>query len=258
MTSSYPALPSRLALVTGATSGIGLACAEALHAAGARVVAAGRRADRLEALAARLGDRVLPLPLDVRDRAAVERAVAGLPAGWAEIDLLVNSAGLALGIEGAPRASLDEWQQMIDTNCAGFVTVTRALLPGMVARDRGDVVNLGSVAATYTYPGGNAYGATKAFVRQFTRNLKVDLLGTRVRSTCVEPGMVETEFSLVRFAGDAAKAKEVYQGMQPLTPIDVADAVLWCASRPAHVDVTIMELMPVAQAPGGFAVKRGK
>jgi 3-hydroxy acid dehydrogenase/malonic semialdehyde reductase len=251
-------LSSRIALVTGATSGIGLACAEALHAQGARVIVAGRREERLAALAARLGERALPLPLDVRDRAAVERALATLPAGWAEVDLLVNSAGLALGLEGAPRASLDQWQQMIDTNCAGLVTVTRALLPGMVARDRGDVVNLGSVAGTYPYPGGNAYGATKAFVHQFTLNLKADLLGTRVRATCIEPGMVETEFSVVRFSGDAEKAKAVYQGMQPLTAADIADAVVWCVTRPAHVDVTIMELMPVAQAPGGFGVSRGK
>jgi 3-hydroxy acid dehydrogenase/malonic semialdehyde reductase len=256
MPSPYPALSSRLALVSGATSGIGLACTEALLAAGARVIAAGRRRERLEALAARLGDRVLPLPLDVRDRAAVERAVAALPTAWADVDLLVNSAGLALGLEAAPRASLDEWQQMIDTNCAGLVTLTRAILPGMVSRDRGDVVNLGSVAGSYPYPGGNAYGATKAFVHQFTLNLKADLLGTRVRATCIEPGMVETEFSVVRFSGDAEKARGVYAGMKPLAPEDVADAVLWCISRPAHVDVTVLEIMPVAQAPGGFAVKR--
>jgi 3-hydroxy acid dehydrogenase/malonic semialdehyde reductase len=256
MPPAYPALSSRLALVTGATSGFGLACAEALHAAGGRVIAAGRRRDRLEALVARLGDRVLPLPLDVRDRAAVERAVAELPAAWAEVDLLVNSAGLALGLEPAPRASLDDWQQMIDTNCAGLVTVTRALLPGMVARDRGDVVNVGSVAGTYPYPGGNAYGATKAFVHQFTLNLKADLLGTRVRATCIEPAMAETEFSVVRFQGDAAKAKDVYRGMQPLAAADVADAVLWCVSRPAHVNVTVMQIFPAAQAFSPFAVKR--
>jgi 3-hydroxy acid dehydrogenase/malonic semialdehyde reductase len=257
MAPAYPALPARLAFVTGASSGFGLACAESLHAAGARVIAVGRRGERLEALARRLGERLLPLPLDVRDRAAVERAVAALPAAWAEVDLLVNSAGLALGLEPAQRASLDDWQQMIDTNCAGLVTVTRALLPGMVARDRGDVVSLGSVAGSYPYPGGNAYGATKAFVHQFTLNLKADLLGTRVRATCIEPAMAETEFSVVRFAGDAEKAKGVYAGMQPLSAQDVADAVLWCAARPAHVNVTTMELFPVAQAFSPFAVKRG-
>jgi 3-hydroxy acid dehydrogenase/malonic semialdehyde reductase len=250
-------LTDRIALVTGASSGIGLACARQLVAAGARVVAAGRRADRLEALARELGPAVLPFPLDVRDLPGLPGALAGLPAGWAEVDVLVNSAGLALGLEAAPRASLEEWETMIETNCAGLVAVTRHLLPGMVARDRGHVVNLGSVAGTFPYPGGNVYGATKAFVRQFSMNLKADLLGTRLRVTCIEPGMVETEFSVVRFGGDAGKAAQVYQGMQPMSAADVADAVLYCVTRPPHVDVTVMELFPVAQAPGAFAVHRG-
>jgi 3-hydroxy acid dehydrogenase/malonic semialdehyde reductase len=250
-------LQDRVALVTGATSGIGAACVDAFVAAGARVVAAGRRADRLQALVARNGPRVHPLVLDVRDRAAVERAAAALPPGFAEVDVLVNDAGLALGLEPAQRASLDEWEQMIDTNCKGLVTVTRALLPGMVARDRGHVVNVGSVAGSYPYPGGNAYGATKAFVRQFTLNLKADLLGTRVRATSIEPGMVETEFSVVRFGGDADRAKKVYEGMQPLSAADVADTILWCVTRPAHVNVNALELMPAAQAFSPFSVKRG-
>jgi 3-hydroxy acid dehydrogenase / malonic semialdehyde reductase len=250
-------LQDRIALVTGATSGIGAACVDALIAAGARVVAAGRRAQRLQALADRHGDRLLPLVLDVRDRAAIDAAIAGLPPAFSAIDVLVNDAGLALGLEPAQRASLDEWEQMIDTNCAGLVTVTRAVLPGMVARDRGHVVNVGSVAGSYPYPGGNVYGATKAFVRQFTLNLKADLLGTRVRATSIEPGMVDTEFSRVRFGGDEGRAKQVYEGMQPLSAADVADAILWCVTRPPHVNVNALELMPVAQAFSAFSVKRG-
>lgn len=247
----------RVALVTGATSGIGLACARKLVAGGARVIAAGRRAERLQALAGELGPALHPLPLDVRDTAAIPGALAGLPAAFAEPDAVIHSAGLALGLEPAPRASLAQWEQMIATNCTGLAALTRALLPGMVARDRGDIVTLGSVAGSFPYPGGNVYGGTKAFVRQFTMNLKADLIGTRLRVTCIEPGMVETEFSVVRFSGDAAKAAQVYQGMQPLTADDVAEAILWCLTRPPHVDVTVMELFPVAQAPGAFAVHRG-
>src|SRR5512134_959022 len=221
-------LPGQVALVTGATSGFGAATARAFAREGAHVVLAGRRRDRLEALAAELDGRALPLVLDVRDRAAVEAAVAGLAPPFDAVDVLVNNAGLALGLEPAHRASLDEWEQMIDTNCRGLVTMTRAVLPGMVARGRGHVVNVGSVAGSYPYPGGNVYGATKAFVRQFTLNLRADLLGTGVRATAVEPGMAETEFSLVRFGGDAARAAKVYEGVKPLSGADVADAILWC------------------------------
>jgi 3-hydroxy acid dehydrogenase/malonic semialdehyde reductase len=249
-------LHQKIALVTGATSGIGAACVDAFVGAGARVVAAGRRAERLAALAGRHAGRVHPLVLDVRDRSAVEAAVAGLPAGWAEVDVLVNDAGLALGVEPAQRASLDEWETMIDTNCAGLVIVTRTVLPGMVARGRGHVVNVGSVAGTYPYPGGNVYGATKAFVRQFTLNLRADLLGTPVRATSIEPGMAETEFSVVRFGGDAERANQVYQGVQPLSAADIADTILWCVTRPAHVNVNTLELMPVQQAFSNFAVDR--
>lgn len=243
-------------LVTGATSGFGLACAERFAREGARLVVAGRRGERLESLARRLAVPVHPVVLDVRDRAAVERAVAALPPAFAAVDVLVNNAGLALGIEPAHRASLDEWEQMIDTNCRGLVVLTRLLLPGMVERGRGHVVNVGSVAASYPYPGGNVYGATKAFVHQFSENLKADLAGTGVRVTVVEPGMAETEFSLVRLK-DPEKARKVYEGMQPLTADDVADVVHWCVSRPAHVNVNAVELMPVAQGFSPFTVKRG-
>ncbi len=253
---SHP-LGGKVALVTGATAGFGAACAEAFVGAGATVVAAGRRKDRLAALQARLGpERLHPLVLDVSDRAAVEGAIRSLPAPLAAIDVLVNNAGLALGLEPAQRASLDEWETMIATNCRGLVTVTRAVLPGMVERGRGHVVNIGSVAGTYPYPGGNVYGATKAFVHQFTLNLRSDLLGTGVRASSIEPGMAETEFSLVRFSGDAAKAAKVYEGVKPLGGADVAEAVLWVVSLPPHVNVNVVELMPVQQAFAPFAISR--
>jgi 3-hydroxy acid dehydrogenase/malonic semialdehyde reductase len=246
------------ALITGASSGIGEACAVRLLHDGARVVAVGRRADRLEALAARLGPRLHPLPLDVTDRAAVEAALAALPGPFSRPDVLVNSAGMALGLEPVHRTSLEDWDRMIETNCRALVTLCRLVLPGMVARGRGHVVNIGSVAGSYPYPGGNVYGATKAFVRQFSLAIRSDLLGTPVRVTNVEPGMCDTEFSLVRFAGDKGRADGVYAGMRPLSPADVADVVAWCVSRPAHVNVNAIELMPVQQAFGPFAVDRKK
>jgi NADP-dependent 3-hydroxy acid dehydrogenase YdfG len=196
------------------------------------------------------------IALDVRDRAAVEQAVAALPPSFAAIDVLINSAGGAFGLEAAPEADLDDWDRMVDTNCKGLMYVTRAVLPGMVARDRGHVINLGSVAGTYPYPGGNVYGATKAFVEQLSLNLRADLCGKRVRVTNIEPGMAETEFSLVRFKGDEARAKAVYQGFPPLSAEDVAEAVHWCATLPPHVNVNRLELMSVMQSFAGFAVKR--
>jgi 3-hydroxy acid dehydrogenase / malonic semialdehyde reductase len=242
--------------ITGASSGFGAAIAHRFATAGARVVAAARRSDRLKDLAAELGPRVLPVTLDVRDRAAVARVTGALPAEFAQIDVLVNNAGAALGLSPAQDADLDDWEQMIDTNCKGLAYCTRAILPGMVARRRGHVINLGSVAGTYPYPGGNAYGGTKAFVHQFSLNLRSDLHGTGVRVTCIEPGMADTEFSIVRFSGDQAKADAVYAGMQPLTADDIAESVYWAATLPPHVNVNTIELMPVAQSFAPFQVAR--
>ena len=247
-----------IALVTGATSGFGAAIARRFARAGHHIVAAGRRTDRLAALRAELGDaQVTTVPLDVRDRAAVAQAIAGLPPEVAAIDLLVNNAGLALGLEPAHQASLDDWDEMVDTNVKGLMTVTRAVLPGMVARNRGHVVNVGSTAASWPYAGANVYGATKAFVHQFSLNLRADLAGSRVRVTVVEPGMVAgTEFSNVRFHGDDARAAQVYEGADPLTAEDVADTVFWLATLPERVNVNVVELMPVGQSFAGLSVSR--
>ncbi|HTU71951.1 MAG TPA: SDR family NAD(P)-dependent oxidoreductase [Trebonia sp.] len=253
MTSTQP----RIVFVTGASSGFGAAVARRFAATGARVIASARRAERLNDLAAELGDLVLPVTLDVRDGAAVGAMVKGLPAEFAEIDVLVNNAGLALGTEPAQLADLDDWDQMIDTNCKGLVHVTRAVLPGMVARRRGHVINLGSVAGTYPYPGGNTYAGTKAFVHQFSIALRSDVHGTGVRVSCVEPGMADTEFSTVRFHGDTAKADAVYAGMQPMTAEDIAESIFWAATMPAHVNVNVIELMATAQSFAPYQVARG-
>ncbi|MGZ3419858.1 MAG: SDR family oxidoreductase [Polyangiales bacterium] len=246
---------SRTVLVTGASSGIGAATARRFAQSGDQVILAARRTDRLEALANEIG-RAHVIELDVADRAAVERAIARIPAEFAAIDVLVNNAGLALGLAPAHEASLEDWEQMVDVNVKGLLYVTRAVLPGMVARDRGHVINLGSVAASYPYPGGNAYGGTKAFVKQFSLNLRADLFGKHIRVTDVEPGMVETEFSLVRFRGDQERAAKVYEGIEVLSPADIAETIHWCASQPAHVNVNRIELMPVMQSFSPFAVKR--
>ncbi len=251
------ALSSETVFITGASSGIGEAAARKFAAEGSRLVLVARRGERLEALAASLPVPCHALPLDVRDGAAFERAFASLPAEFAEVGVLVNNAGGALGLEPAQRAEWSDWETMIDVNVTALLRATRAVLPGMVARKRGHVLNLGSVAGTYPYPGGNVYGATKAFVAQFALNLRADLAGTGVRVTNVEPGMVETEFSLVRFKGDAGRAGAVYEGMRPLGPDDVADVLVWCATRPAHVNINRVELMPTQQAFGAFAVDRG-
>lgn len=237
--------------ITGATAGIGLACVEAFIAAGATVIGTGRRQERLDVLAAQHGASFIPLRLDVTDRAAVFKALAG-----EQVDILVNNAGLGLGLDRADHASLDDWETMVDTNIKGVMYCTKTVLPEMVARGQGHIINIGSTAGTYAYAGSNVYGATKAFIERFSMNLRIDLLGMPIRVTNIEPGMVETDFSTVRFKGDAAKAKGVYAGTTPLTAQDVAQNVLWVASLPAHVNINRIELMPTCQSPGGPVVAR--
>lgn len=247
---------SSVALVTGATAGFGDAIARRLVRDGYCVIATGRRAARLRALADELGAALHPLTLDVTDAASVASLPASLPAEWREIDVLVNNAGLARGMAPAHEIALGSWDEMVATNVTGLIHMTRALLPGMVARDRGHIINLGSTAGAYPYPGGSVYGATKAFVRQFTLNLRADLVGTNVHATDLEPGLVGgSEFSAVRLGSDAAAAK-FYEGTDPLTPEDIADTVAWILSRPARVNVNRIELMPTCQGPGPLAVKR--
>lgn len=242
-------------LVTGASAGFGAEIARRFVGRGDRVIAAARRRARLEELHAELGDAVLPLELDVRDRDAVEAGLGGLPRDWAVVDVVVNNAGLAAGLAPAQEAALDDWDRMIATNCAGLAYVTRALLPGMVDRGRGHVVNVGSVAGSYPYPGSNVYGATKAFVQQLSRNLRADLHGTGVRVTCIEPGLTEgSEFSEVRFHGDAERAAAVYADTTPLHARDVAEAVLWAVAQPDHVNINTIEMMPTVQSPAGLRV----
>jgi NADP-dependent 3-hydroxy acid dehydrogenase YdfG len=243
-------------LITGATAGFGEACARSLAREGYRLVLTGRRTERLEKLKAELQGRcpIYTICLDVRDRAGVEKSLATLPSPFDAIDVLINNAGLALGLEPAHRADLDEWEAMVDTNIKGLMTVTRVLLPGMVERNRGHIINLGSIAGTFPYPGGNVYGATKAFVEQFSRNLRADLLGTNVRVTVIEPGLARTEFSLVRFKGDQAKADAVYRGCKPLGAEDIAAIVSWVVSVPEHVNINVVEVMPTCQAWGPLAV----
>ena len=247
-----------IALITGASSGFGAACARQFAAAGWDLIICGRRHALLEALAAELAQtvRVHVLTLDVRNVEAVNASIAALPADFAAIDLLVNNAGLALGLEPAQHCPLQDWEDMIDTNIKGLIYCTRAVLPGMLERGRGHIINIGSVAGNYPYPGGNVYGGTKAFVKQFSLNLIADLLGTPVRVTNVEPGMAETEFSLVRFKGDSEQANKVYAGTQPLQAEDIAEVVYWAATRPAHVNINRVEVMPISQGFAPFAISR--
>ncbi len=245
-------LSGRRVLVTGASSGIGRECARAFASHGSRVLLLARRTDRLDDLADELqnqyGAETMTAALDVRDRGAVEAWFAGLPEGWREIDILVNNAGLSRGIEPLQQGDIGDWEEMIDTNVKGLLYVTRAVLPGMVERGRGHVINIGSIAGHEVYPGGNVYCATKHAVAALNRGLAIDTLGTGVRVSSVDPGMVETEFSMVRFHGDRQRADGVYAGLEPLTPADVADAVVFCATRPPHANVREMILMPSAQA----------
>lgn len=245
-----------IVLITGASAGFGASMARSFVQAGHHVIATARRKNKLDALATELGERLLPIELDVTDRAAIQALPGQLPAAFAQVDVLINNAGLALGLEPAHQADLDQWETMIDTNCKGLVTMTRAFLPGMVERKRGHIINLGSVAGNWPYAGGNVYGASKAFVQQFSRNLRADLTGTAVRVTNVEPGLCGgTEFSNVRF-GDDAKAAKVYEGVQALTPEDIAQTVLWIAQTPRHMNVNAIEIMPVQQSFAGLHVHR--
>ena len=246
----------KTAFITGATSGFGRATARRFVEAGWRVVAGGRRGERLRTLVDELGDRwVHPAAFDLRDAAAMQAALAALPEGFGNIDMLVNNAGLALGTRPAQDASLEDWRTMIDTNVTALVTITRALLPNLIAR-RGGIVNISSTAATYPYAGGNVYGGSKAFVSQFSLGLRADLHGTGVRVTTLEPGMAETEFTLVRTHGDQAASDALYRGAQPLTADDIADTIYWIATLPTHLNVNRLELMPVSQSFAGFQVHR--
>ncbi len=243
------------ALVTGATSGIGAACAREFVGAGWRVVGTGRRGDRLAELAEELGEHFCPAPFDVRDEAARDAVLGGLPGEFAQIDCLVNNAGLALGMAPAWESDLAEWKTMIDTNVTALVSITHKLLPMLVER-KASIINISSVAASYPYKGGNVYGGTKAFVRQFSLCLRSDLAGTGVRVTSIEPGMVETEFSIVRNAGNKEVADKMYEGAHPMTGKDIAETILWVATQPPHLNINTIELMPVTQSFAGFHVVR--
>lgn len=245
-------------VITGASSGFGQAAAKRFASEGYRLVLMARRLERLTDLAFTLEEDAPchVVELDVRDSNAVSEAFATLPEPFHQPDILINNAGLALGLSGADAVDLDDWETMVDTNIKGLMYCTRACLPMMAEQGRGHVINMGSVAANWPYPGGNVYGGTKAFVQQFTRNLRTDLLGKGVRATVIEPGMCETEFSVVRFSGDESKAAAVYEGMKPLSADDIADVIVWVALRPAHVNINQIELMPVAQTWSPFAVHR--
>lgn len=246
-----------IVLVTGASSGFGAEIARTFVNHGHQVIIAARREERLQDLAAELGDDCLAVTMDVTSKTSVEDALAVLPQSWRQVDVLINNAGLALGTAPAHQALLDDWETMIATNCTGLVTLTRAVLPSMVSRGSGLIINIGSIAGRYPYPGGNVYGATKAFVEQFTLNLRADLVGTGVRATNIAPGLCGgTEFSNVRFKGDDGKAAAVYEGTTPLTARDVAETAFWVATLPPHVNINQIEMMPVCQGFSPFAIQR--
>lgn len=244
-------------LITGVTSGFGLATARLFAAEGWHVAGTGRRKERLDALHQELGDAFLPVPLDMRDRSAVMETLGNLPGEWNDVDVLLNNAGAALGLDPAQKCDLDDWDTMVDTNIKGLLYATRAVLPGMVARNRGHIVMLGSIAGNYPYAGGNVYCGTKAFVKQFSLSIRADLLGTNVHVTNIEPGLAESEFSIVRFHGDTEKAAGVYEGTSPITPQDIAETVFWVTHRPAHININRVEIMPICQSPNGPTVKKG-
>ena len=252
-------MSEKTVLITGASAGFGEACARIFAAEGARLILTARRSERLAALRDELKEiaaGVHVVQLDVRDRAAVEGLVESLPEDFREIDVLVNNAGLALGLEPAHQVDMEDWEIMVDTNIKGLMYCTRAILPGMVERNRGHIVNISSTAGSWPYPGGNAYGGTKAFVTQFSRNRRADLAGKKVRVTCIQPGMAETEFSNVRFKGDDDKADQFYKGTDPLTAVDIAETVAWVVDRPAHVNINSLEIMPVSQSWGAMSIHR--
>ena len=250
-------MTSKTVWITGATSGFGAASVERFVTGGWRVIASGRRMERLQQLVARHGaECVHPAAFDVRDEAAMRAAHASLPQAFAGMDLLLNNAGLALGTAPAQQADLAQWKQMIDVNVTALVSLTHLLLPQLIER-RGSIVNISSIAGSYAYRGGNVYGGTKAFVSQFSQNLRSDLHGTGVRVTSVEPGMAETEFTLVRTGGDQAASDQLYAGAQPITAGDIADTIWWIANLPPHLNVNRIEVMPVSQSAAGLQVHRG-
>ena len=247
-----PSIEKQTVLITGASSGIGMACAKVFAASGVKLILAARREKRLQTLATALkdefGTETHVLSLDVCDRRQVKTQLTSLPEPWSNIDILVNNAGLSRGLNKLYEGSIQDWEEMIDTNVKGLLYVTRALVPGMVERQRGHIINIGSIAGHETYPNGNVYCATKAAVRAISEGLKQDLLGTPVRVSSVDPGLVETDFSEVRFRGDTERAETVYQNLTPLIPEDIAEVVLFCASRPAHVNLSEILVLPTDQS----------
>lgn len=244
-------------LITGASAGFGEALSRLLVAKGHRVIGCARRLDRLNALAQDLGELFLPVVMDVSHPETIPTIIAELPEAFKQIDVLVNNAGLALGTEPAHESDLNDWTRMVDTNIKGLMSVTHAILPAMVARNSGYIINVGSIAGSWPYFGGNVYGATKAFVKQFSLNLRADLLGTQVRVTNLEPGNVAgTEFSNVRYHGDDDKAAQVYEGFKTMTGEDIADILLWLIESPAHINVNRLEVMPVAQTYNGLTIAK--